>query len=68
MKKIDYQGWTEIFMHPVPRGIPILETTAKVTAAINKSRAYLAECLKLNHQSPSDCIRRRHGHHTLCGF
>ncbi len=39
---IRYQGWTEIFMHPVPRGIPILETAAEVTAEINRSREYLA--------------------------
>lgn len=39
--EIDYRGWFEIFMHPVPRGIPILETTAEVTAEINRSRAYL---------------------------
>ena len=39
---INYDGWTEIFMHPVPRGIPILETAAQVTAEINKSRDYLA--------------------------
>lgn len=44
-KDIDYQGWTEIFMHPVPRGIPILESTAEVTAEINRSRKYLTECL-----------------------
>jgi sugar phosphate isomerase/epimerase len=43
---IKYQGWTEIFMHPVPRGIPILETAQEVTAEINKSRAYLADKLK----------------------
>ena len=42
---INYSGWTEIFMHPVPRGIPILETAAEVTAEINKSRAYLAKLL-----------------------
>jgi sugar phosphate isomerase/epimerase len=38
---IQFDGWTEIFMHPVPRGIPILETAAEVTAEINKSRSYL---------------------------
>ncbi len=38
---IDYRGWTEIFMHPVPRGIPILETTAAVTAEVNRARRYL---------------------------
>ena len=24
-----FRGWTEIFMHPVPRGIPILDSTAR---------------------------------------
>jgi sugar phosphate isomerase/epimerase len=46
LKKIAYTGWTEIFMHPFPRGIPILGTTAEVTAAINASRDYLARCLR----------------------
>ena len=23
LKQIDYRGWTEVFMHPVPRGVPI---------------------------------------------
>ena len=45
LKKIGYSRWTEIFMHPVPRGIPILETTAAVTAEINKSRKYLEAIL-----------------------
>ncbi len=45
LKKINYDGWTEIFMHPVPRGIPILETTQAVTAEINRSRKYLEELL-----------------------
>lgn len=39
---INYQGWTSIFMHPVPRGIPILETTDQVTDEINRARDYLA--------------------------
>ncbi|MGB1929968.1 MAG: sugar phosphate isomerase/epimerase family protein [Mariniblastus sp.] len=38
---IDYQGWVEIFMHPFPRGIPILETTLDVTKEINRARGYL---------------------------
>jgi sugar phosphate isomerase/epimerase len=46
LRKIDYRGRTEIFMHPVPRGIPIHETVAEVTAEINKSREYLEFCLK----------------------
>jgi hypothetical protein len=28
-------------MHPVPRGIPILESTDKVTAEINRARRHL---------------------------
>jgi sugar phosphate isomerase/epimerase len=45
LQDIKYQGWTEIFMHPVPRGIPILETTTEVTAEINRSREYITKCL-----------------------
>lgn len=41
LQEIRYQGWTEIFMHPVPRGVPILEGTAEVTDEINLARAYL---------------------------
>lgn len=43
---VKYDGWTEIFMHPVPRGIPILDSTAKVTREINRSRQYLEKLLK----------------------
>ena len=46
LKAIDYNGWTEIFMHPVPRGIPILPTAKEVTDQINRSREYLEACLK----------------------
>jgi sugar phosphate isomerase/epimerase len=45
LKKINYTGWTEVFMHPVPRGIPILPTAALVTAQINHARDYLDKCL-----------------------
>ena len=45
LAKVKYHGWTEIFMHPVPRGIPILNSTENVTAEIVRSRAYLEECL-----------------------
>ena len=41
LKKINYSGWTEIFMHPVPRGIPILDSTEDVTDEINRARHYL---------------------------
>ena len=43
LKRINYTGWTEIFMHPVPRGIPILDSTADVTGEINRARHYLDE-------------------------
>lgn len=46
LKDINYSGYCEIFMHPTPRGIPILPTAPEVTAAINKSRAYLESCVK----------------------
>ena len=46
LAKIEYSGFTEIFMHPVPRGIPILESTSDVTAEINRARRYLQQFLK----------------------
>lgn len=45
LKETGFKGNTEIFMHPVPRGIPILDTTDMVTAEINKARTYLETCL-----------------------
>ncbi len=44
LKQINFQGWTEVFMHPVPRGIPILEPTSAVTEEINRARRYLETC------------------------
>ncbi|UCF16139.1 MAG: sugar phosphate isomerase/epimerase [Phycisphaerales bacterium] len=46
LKAVDYNGWTEIFMHPVPRGISILPTAEEVTDQINRSRKYLDICLE----------------------
>lgn len=46
LKKSGYKGFTEIFMHPVPRGIPILPTAKETTAEINRGRAYLEKILK----------------------
>ncbi|MFO1064836.1 MAG: sugar phosphate isomerase/epimerase family protein [Pirellulales bacterium] len=43
---IKYQGWIEIFMHPFPRGISILETAGEVTAEINRAREYLGSLAK----------------------
>ena len=45
LRKVNFSGYTEPFMHPYPRGIPILDTTAEVTAEINRSRTYLESCL-----------------------
>ena len=41
---IRYTGLVEIFMHPMPRGIPILPTVPEITAAINRARDYLERC------------------------
>jgi sugar phosphate isomerase/epimerase len=46
LRDIRYPGFVEIFMHPTPRGVPILPTAPEITAAINKSRAYVEGCLK----------------------
>ncbi|MEZ6139443.1 MAG: sugar phosphate isomerase/epimerase [Zavarzinella sp.] len=40
-----YLGWVEIFMHPTPRGLPILDTTKEVTAEINLARNYLQKLI-----------------------
>jgi len=45
LKAINYNGFMSIFMHPVPRGIPILPTAAACTTEINRARAYLDKCL-----------------------
>ncbi|MSU73495.1 MAG: sugar phosphate isomerase/epimerase [Opitutus sp.] len=41
---IRYAGLVEIFMHPTPRGVPILPTVVEITAAINRSRDYVERC------------------------
>ena len=38
---MQFAGPVEIFMHPVPRGVPILNSTAEITTAIRAARAYL---------------------------
>lgn len=45
LAEINYQGWTEVFMHPVPRGIPILPTVGETTHEINRGRHYLDACV-----------------------
>lgn len=42
LQEISYDGWTSIFMHPFPRGIPIAEGgVSAVTAEVNRARGYL---------------------------
>lgn len=48
LKQVNYNGLTSIFMHPVPRGIPILPTAAQCTTEINRARTYLEKCLSGN--------------------
>ncbi|GAF97280.1 unnamed protein product, partial [marine sediment metagenome] len=45
LKRINYQGWTSVFMHPTPRGIPIMDTAAAVTQEIIRAQEYLERCL-----------------------
>ena len=46
LKSINFTGFIEPFMHPFPRGLPIHNSTAEVTAEINRSRSYLERCLQ----------------------
>jgi sugar phosphate isomerase/epimerase len=41
LKEIRFSGPTEIFMHPTPRGIPIMPTTAESTAEIIRAKNHL---------------------------
>ncbi len=46
MRDIRFTGLVEIFMHPTPRGVAILPTAEAVTAEVNRSRAYIEQCLR----------------------
>lgn len=46
LKRIRYEGFVEIFMHPTPRGIPIYTTAGEITTAVNVSREYLDRCCR----------------------
>lgn len=41
LQKTNFTGWTQVFMHPVPRGIPIMETAHEVTGLLVQSQSYL---------------------------
>ncbi|WP_145030006.1 sugar phosphate isomerase/epimerase family protein [Caulifigura coniformis] len=45
LRDIQYGGHVEVFMHPVPRGVPILPTAGEVTAAMNKARVAFEKSL-----------------------
>lgn len=45
LKEIAFDGLAEIFMHPTPRGLPILPTAGQITEKVNEARAYLERCL-----------------------
>lgn len=45
LKRIRFTGFTAIYMHPYPRGLPILPTAPEITAEINRARAYLDRCV-----------------------
>jgi sugar phosphate isomerase/epimerase len=46
LREIAFTGWTSIFMHPTPRGIPIVEGgPGAVTAEISRARQYLDRLL-----------------------
>ena len=45
LRDIRYQGWTEIFMHPYPRGLAIADTIGEVTAEIRRSADHLEQLL-----------------------
>lgn len=45
LRAVGFDGLSEIFMHPVPRGIPMLPSADEINAVINESRAYLDGCI-----------------------
>jgi len=45
LRDIRFDGLTEIFMHPTPRGRPILETATLVTEELNRARRHLESVL-----------------------
>jgi hypothetical protein len=47
--EIHFAGVVSLFMHPTPRGVPILPTAGEITAAVNKSREYVEHCLRETH-------------------
>ncbi len=45
LRDVSFRGWAEIFMHPTPRGIPILPTAGAITEALKKSLLHIEKLL-----------------------
>ena len=46
LREIAFTGVAELFMHPTPRGLPVLETAKEITDLINESRHYIDRCVE----------------------
>lgn len=46
LSEIQFRGWIEIFMHPFPRGIPILESAELVTEEWLKQKSFLTDLIR----------------------
>jgi sugar phosphate isomerase/epimerase len=49
LRDSQFGGVAEIFMHPTPRGTPVLETASAITDTLNESRTYLTQCIARTH-------------------
>jgi len=45
LSEVKFDGYTEIFMHPFPRGIPIVENVQQSAVEIRKAKDHLDKCL-----------------------
>ena len=41
LRDVAFDGWTSVFMHPVPRGVPAAGSVEETTSAVRSSLAYL---------------------------
>lgn len=46
LREVGFGGYVEIFMHPTPRGLPMLPTPGEITSAINRSRDHIEGLLR----------------------
>jgi sugar phosphate isomerase/epimerase len=46
LREAGFRGHAAIFMHPTPRGTPILPTAAEITTVHNEARAHIERCLR----------------------